>query len=299
MSVHSHAQVPVAVAQWVPTTIDDVKRQALLATLGRFEIQESMGRRIRCLLTGQKKVLVLDNSGSMGRTVVQSSLVSRPVVTRADELVAFVQIALPFLVADAPEGVDVWLLNDADGRAAPTILRHVQTVEQVVPHLLCPRGSTPLVQCLRAVFSAYAGSIAEEGLHVVVATDGEPDNDTDGTPGRKALFNLLRHGSAYRPRPENCIVNFLVCTDDPEDVAFLDQLDATCPRVDVTDDYSTERAQAAAARTLKHPMSAADWVFKALIGAADPSLDAVDETAHSASQDATTKDEPCDCCTIS
>ena len=84
-------------------------------------------------------------------------------------------------------------------------------------------------------------------------------------PSRQALFELLRHGSAERQDPAHCTVNFLVCTDQPAEVAFLDYIDALCPFVDVTDDYATERDQVAAAktRTFRRPLSTADWVVKA------------------------------------
>ena len=166
--------VPVVVnaTAWIPPMVDDTKRHALLDVLGRFEIQNVMGMRLRYLLAGQKKVLVLDNSGSMGRTVADSSIVHQLVVTRSDELLFFLAMALPILVADAPEGIDVWLLNDANGRPVPTALYQVHTVDQVRPYLINPRGSTPLVQCSQHVFATYATSVKEAGLHILVATDG-------------------------------------------------------------------------------------------------------------------------------
>jgi hypothetical protein len=287
--VQSHA-VPVAaqavpvdphLAGWVPQNFDEAKRQALMNVLCRFEIQDALGNRIRRLLAGQKKVLVLDNSSSMCRTLAHSSIVQKPIVTRNDELLVFVEMALPFLVAESPAGIDVWLLNHVGGQQhghpGPVVIKNVQTVEQVRPYLQQPYGRTPLVQCLQSVFTTYASSIGEEGLHVLVATDGEPD-DANGMPGRNALFELLKAGSVVRRDPSRCVVNFLVCTDNGDDVAYLDQIDTLCPFVDVTDDYASERAQVARKRTFPHPLSAPDWVLKALIGAADPSLDRADES---------------------
>jgi hypothetical protein len=273
-------------AGWVPQNFDEAKRQALMDVLCRFEIQDSLGNRIRRLLAGQKKVLVLDNSSSMCRTIKHSSIVQQPVVTRNDELLVFVGMALPFLVAESPEGVDVWLLNHVGGQQhghpGPVVIKNVQTVEQVRQHLQQPYGRTPLVQCLQSVFTTYASSIGEEGLHVLVATDGEPD-EANGMPGRNAVYELLKSGSLLRRNPARCIVNFLVCTDDGNDVEYLNQIDQLCPFVDVTDDYASERAQVAKKRTFPRPLSVADWVLKALIGAADPSLDRVDES-HMAPQ---------------
>jgi hypothetical protein len=269
-------------SEWVPQDWTSAKRQALLDVLCRFEIQDAMGTRIRRLLAGQKKVLVLDNSSSMNRAVMQSSLMpNKPVTTRNDELLVFVELALPFLAAESPDGIEVWLLNQVGGAThghpGPVVVRNVHTVEQIKPYLQQPYGRTPLVQCLQSLFHTCATSIAEEGLHVLVATDGEPD-DCNGMAGRTAMFELLRQGSAQRRDPSKCIVNFLVCTDNDDDVAYLDHIDSACPFVDVTDDYASERDQVAKKRTLPRPLSVADWVLKALIGAADPTLDALDES---------------------
>jgi hypothetical protein len=268
--------------EWVPPDWTGAKRQALMDVLCKFEIQDAIGTRIRRLVAGQKKVLVLDNSSSMNRAIMQSSLVPhQAVTTRNDELLVFVELALPFLAAESQDGIEVWLLNQVGGAThghpGPVVIHNVHTVEQIRPYLQQPYGRTPLVQCLQSLFHTCATSIAEEGLHVLVATDGEPD-DCNGMAGRTALFELLRQGSALRRDPSKCIVNFLVCTDNDDDVAYLDHIDSACPFVDVTDDYASERDQVARKKTLPRPLSVADWVLKALIGAADPSLDALDES---------------------
>ena len=272
-----------SIQQMLPAKWDEVKRQRVAQVLRDMDIQPFILQRVARALGGYANAFVLDNSGSM-RTPVHDSSFAVPgqSMTRHDEMLGFLNIVLPLIVAQSPEGADIWLLNHPHtGAPGPYRIQNVQTIEQLTQHLGRPSGNTPLIPTLMQVFAAHLGDIAGEGLHVVVVTDGQPD-DYKGQSGRTALFNLLAEGSEHRPSPRKCTVSFLVASDNHQDVDYLDMLDRRCPFVDVTDDYATERAQVAKMRTFPRPLSVTDWAFKAAV---------YDEVMD-------LSDEPCCCCSI-
>jgi hypothetical protein len=79
-------------------------------------------------------------------------------------------------------------------------------------------------------------------------------------------------------RMETTYVSFLLCTDDQACVASFNEWDRTMLNVDVTDDFDTEREKIRRCRGRDYPFSRGDYVVKALVGAIDPEIDALDET---------------------
>jgi hypothetical protein len=229
-------------------------------------------QRLRSVLCGSKKVLVVDNSASMNRGLEETPLRSAngAAVRRLDELVHFVRLALPVLVLDSPGGVDVWFLNHTSGEPGPVCVSQVHSFAQISHLLERGLGRTPLVETLAQVLRTYRHCVDEEGVHILVTTDGAPDQ---GPAQGHALLHQLLCG---RPKPHRSVVNFLVCTDDDAEVAYLEDIDRRCPNVDVTDDFVTERKQALAARRIK-TFSMGDYVAKAIIGGAHADMDALDE----------------------
>ena len=275
---HVHSSLR-SIQQMLPQSWDEVKRRKVAQVLREMDIQPVILQRVARALGGYAVAFVLDNSGSM-RTPVEQSSFALPgqCVTRHDEMLGFLNIVLPLIVAQSPEGADIWLLNQPHtGAPGPYRIQNVQTMDQLTQHLGQPSGHTPLVQTLMQVFAAHQSDMAGEGLHVVVVTDGQPDDYYD-QPGKTALFNLLSKGSEHRPRPHKCTISFLVASDNHQDVEYLDMLDRRCPFVDVTDDYATERAQVGQMKRFPRELSVSDWALKAAIY--DEQLDASDEPCH-------------------
>ena len=73
------------------------------------------------------------------------------------------------------------------------------------------------------------------------------------------------------------LVSIVACTDDEASVGYLNNLDKTCPGVDVCDDYLSERREILAAQGSRYPFSFGDYVVKTLLGPIDPSFDRLDE----------------------
>lgn len=244
------------------------------------EVQPYFSSRIRSVLSGSKKVLVIDNSSSMNFGLDETPLVKQGggVVRRIDELAHFVRLALPILALDSVDGVDVWFLNHFDGRAGPVLIENVHAFDQIALHLKKGCGCTPLVETLSAVLARYQPLLSEEGVHIIVSTDGAPDQGI--VQGGQMIFNIL----FQRPSPKKSVVNFFVCTDDDTEVAYLETVDKKCPNVDVVDDYRTEKAQVLAKKRVKN-FSMGDYVVKAIIGGARADIDQLDESTTPKNRD--------------
>ncbi|CAF3922942.1 unnamed protein product, partial [Rotaria sp. Silwood1] len=73
-------------------------------------------------------------------------------------------------------------------------------------------------------------------------------------------------------RIETTHVMFLICTDDPTCVDYLNEWKRIMKNVDVTDDYKTEREKIQKSHGLNMPFSIGDYIVKALVGAIDPTM---------------------------
>jgi len=272
----------LAVAEW-----SDGKLQAFQAIMRKNDVSPFFEQRLRSVLCGSKKVLVLDNSASMNLGLTRTPLqaVNGATVRRIHELEHFVQLALPVLALDSPGGVDVWFLNHVSGAAGPVCVSNVHTFEQIRHLVQQGLGRTPLIETLTRVLETYRHCLDEEGVHILVTTDGAPDQGT--VHGHALLHALL----SSRHKPHKSVVNFLVCTDDDAEVAYLEDIDRCCPNVDVTDDFFTERRQVLAARRVP-TFSMGDYVVKTIIGGANADMDTLDEPLH-------TPEEAPSCCILS
>ena len=133
-----------------------------------------------------------------------------------------------------------------------------------------------MTSALRQIFrSAASKPGSDKRLLVFVATDGAP-TDNHGNVDIRSLENLMRN-----ERQSNTThVSFLACTDDDSSVAYLSEWDRTMINVDVIDDYKSEREEVRQNRGFSYPFSFGDYVVKALLGAVDPQMDALDESGY-------------------
>ena len=187
--------------------------------------------------------------------------------TRWDELRAIVQIVIEIGTVFDTNGVDVHFLNRS---SMPNVTHPGQVAEAFTKR---PGGYTPLTPALRRVFqSAASRPNSDKRLLVFVATDGAP-TDNNGNVDIRGLENLMRN----ERQSNTTYVTFLACTDDDESIGYLSQWDRTMMNVDVVDDYKTEREEIRRTKGYNFPFSFGDYVVKALLGAVDPQIDALDE----------------------
>ena len=226
-----------------------------------LDLQPAMAERLK-KLQNFEIVIVCDDSGSMLTPVDGTQR------TRWDELCQIVKTVLKISVIFDGNGVDIYFLN----RDSFLKVKDPHIVDQAFKTPPC--GYTPLVPVLNEIFTsnlAYHGR--DKKLLVFVATDGMPTDD-DGNTNISELENLMRETRQVK----TTYVSFLLCTDDPSCVDYLNKWDRTMANVDVTDDFYAEREKIfKCSKTEDKRFSRGDYVVKALVGAIDPEIDVLDE----------------------
>ena len=72
----------------------------------------------------------------------------------------------------------------------------------------------------------------------------------------------------------------MACTDDDQTMAYLNHADNAIPRLDVTDDFFSERAEILRAQGAGFHFTYGDYLTKILAGAIDPYFDSLDSPPH-------------------
>ncbi|CAF1519867.1 unnamed protein product [Didymodactylos carnosus] len=187
--------------------------------------------------------------------------------TRWDELCSIVKIVLEIGTIFDSNGVDIFFLN------RQAFLNITDPIEVDQAFAGRPSGFTPLAPALRSIFklpAAHRGH--DKKLLVFIATDGAP-TDEKGNSNLPELERVMRD----ERQSETTHVMFLLCTDDPACVDYLNQWDRTMVHVDVTDDFRTEREKIRRYRGPNYPFSLGEYIIKALIGAIDQEIDNLNE----------------------
>jgi hypothetical protein len=212
-----------------------------------------------------KIVFVFDDSGSMCSTLSDSPLNTNTFrATRWDELQYFANISIEVTNVFNNEGCDVYFLNRAP-------VKCVRSMEQLRPSFeQKPAGYTPLTGVLNTIL--YENSRSERQLLIIIVTDGEPTNNT-GHKDIQSFKQFLKH------RPRNVFTTIVACTDEQDLMEYLNNWDRNIPRLDVLDDYRSEKKEANRKRQHSSGTSLTfgDYVAKSLIGSIDQSLDKLDE----------------------
>ena len=206
-------------------------------------------------------VIVCDDSGSMNTPIDGSQR------TRWDLLRDIVKLILEISVIFDSNGVDIYFLNQ------DPILNVKDPAHVIEIFSARPSGYTPLAFTLAQVFQLSPSRRGhEKKLLVFVATDGVPTNEY-GNEDIASVDRIMREGRCLG----TTFVSFLICTDDRESVAYLNEWDQTMTNVDVTDDFTRERERVRQYRGPTFPFSMDDCVVKALVGAIDLQINRINE----------------------
>jgi hypothetical protein len=211
-------------------------------------------------LYNYKIVLICDDSGSMN---MQTNYGER----RWDELYRFVETAFGVTEFIRQGYLDVHFLN----RGSLYGIAELRQIKEVFDR--APSGGTPLVPALRRVLCETYQNTAK-GRIIIIATDGEP-TDNNGYSNINELKKVLLYERSHQD-----YVTFLACTDDDSAIGYLNQWDSEIPRVDVVDDYQSEKKEVKQAQGVHFPFSYGDYILKTMLGSAIPELDRLDESPH-------------------
>ena len=79
-------------------------------------------------------------------------------------------------------------------------------------------------------------------------------------------------------RPNNVFTTILACTDEDNSMEYLNNWDKYIQRLDVVDDFRSERQEIRKSQGTYFHFTYGDYVVKSLIGSTDPSIDNLDES---------------------
>lgn len=212
-------------------------------------------------IEGVDIVFLCDDSGSM-RSRVQTTG-----KTRWDELRETCATVIEIATVFDQDGVDVYFLNRPPIK---NCLSRDPRLQQCFAHP--PSGYTPLSQALHTIMMENAVAGKTKKLLIMIATDGCP-TDNEGNVDMNGFRSVVQRSTGCVSRM--VCIQFLACSDNDDDVAWLNRMDKEIKNVDVTDDYESEKQEVL--RTGRfHQFSKGDYVVKALLGGIDPSYDARD-----------------------
>ena len=212
---------------------DDQLMEAFRAVCQKYEIGEFFARKLK-QLEGWEIVLILDDSGSMNTPLKDqggASAFARS-ITRWDELKNTVSIIVDIGAVMDKDGLDLYFLNRAT-------MHHVTSSAQLQQVFAAhPTGLTPITPVLKHVLQEKKAVALEKNMLVIIATDGAPTN-AQGEVDTAALKHVL----VSERNIDKVCVTFLACTDDDSTIGYLNEWDNKIPRLDVCDDYHSERAE--------------------------------------------------------
>ena len=78
-------------------------------------------------------------------------------------------------------------------------------------------------------------------------------------------------------RPTNVYTTILACTDESDSMEYLNNWDKYIQRLDVVDDFRSERQEILRNQGSYFHFTYGDYVVKSLIGSTDPTIDNLDE----------------------
>lgn len=256
----------IAIASSLTTADSQLAR--LRDLMAKYEIRQDLVTRLRGL-EDYDIVFVCDDSGSMGNKCnLGGDDIYAHRQSRWDELKDTVRTVVDIAITLDSDGIDLYFLNQGPA------LHNVTTLAQVDKAFASrsPTGYTPLQNTLRQVFIDKQGSGDMKKLLVIVATDGEPTT-VSGRADREGVQRLLQI-----ERPDHVYVSIAAMTDDAEVMETLNDWDENLQRLDVVDDYASERQQIKTVQGSAFPFSRGDYICKILLGSVDPWVDSWDET---------------------
>jgi len=132
-------------------------------------------------------VIICDDSGSMVEPSTYLSFKTNKMVTKTrwDELQETVEIIVELCILLDDDGIDIWFLNS---RSLP--VKNVTSKEKVMELFnMKPYGRTPLTRVTEKVMMEPSN----KPKLILIATDGEPNND-DGYSDCDNFLRLLKKG---------------------------------------------------------------------------------------------------------
>lgn len=218
----------------------------------QHELKAPTPEHLKTVLSTCKIVLLCDDSSSMGTPIAEegSDAFAQKKSTRWLELKKLAAVLIEFVTMITDDGLDIHFLN----RKEKLGVIDMSGLQMVFSD--APSGGTPLISKIRKIHDRYIEKLDGKQLLLIVITDGEP---SDG--GRNDLFDVLN----YVTKNGNVHVSFAECTDNEEDMDYLDSWDGKIKNFDNTDDYREELRRVKEKNGQSFKFDYTDYVVKILL----------------------------------
>lgn len=214
------------------------------------ELRPEVAAQLKQVLSTCEIVLLCDDSDSMTKPIAEegTDAFAPKRSTRWLELKKLAASIIDFVTAINPDGLDIYFLN------RPPITKVTSIAGLQITFGTPPSGKTPLIAAINQIYYDKGTIPANKNLLIVVITDGEP---TDGSRDdlRRTLIN----------KRDNVHISFAECTDNADDMEYLDQWDGQIRNFDNTDDYREELARVKNVQGSQFKFDFTDYVIKILL----------------------------------
>lgn len=228
-------------------------------------------------------IFIVDNSESMNQPVGQETLKSNLldfVPTKWYDLQSNLAPAIIDVAGIMDRnGIEVCFINPVhpdlvDPLTGGTTVRNVVCQKQLDPYFQSvPNGQTPLEHVFKVSVERKLRTMdASTKLIVIIATDGEPTKtDSNGVAVQdiKGFKKMLKN----RPYSERVFVSFVACSDDPQQIGYLKELDREIDGIDSNDNYETELIEVKKHKGKNFDFGYGVYIVKVLCGSFIKELD--------------------------
>jgi len=214
------------------------------------------------ILQDFEMVVIADDSSSMNNAADsgRERKLGETKRTRWHELLDTVSEIVEIASCFDESGIDVYFLN----RKPALKVKHTNDEAFLLAFQKPPAGTTPLTETLQRVAEDHSG--ADMKTLMFILTDGEPD-------GGEAKFSPVVKKVTDSGRVH---IQIMACTSEEKSIAWLNHLDSGDHKVDVCDDYYSERREVLSVG-LRKKFTRGDWCIKAMIGPISGKFDVWDE----------------------
>lgn len=217
------------------------------------ELNQTVADQLKNVLSTCEIVLLCDDSDSMNNPIAEEGTdpFAPKKSTRWLELKKLAAVIIEFVTAINSNGLDIYFLN-REKICNVNTLAGLQSVFSAAPN-----GGTPLITSLNKVYLDKINNVNQNRkLLIVVIGDGEA---SDGS--RQDLYNKLIEITDNG----NIHISFAECTDNAEDMEYLDQWDGCIKNFDNTDDYREELMRVKTIQGAQFKFDFTDYIIKILL----------------------------------
>ncbi|AYV76840.1 MAG: hypothetical protein Barrevirus1_62 [Barrevirus sp.] len=252
----------------------------------QHELTKKVADDLQRVLTTCEIVLLCDDSGSMNSQISEEGAdpFNPKKTTRWLELKKLAAALIDIITATNPEGLDIYFLN------RDTVFGVNNMANLSATFSVLPNGSTNITAKLQEIYIDKRDKLTEnKQLLILVITDGEPTDNTSNP--RQNLYDQIRKLTNLG----NIHISFAECTDQEEDMDYLDVWDNKLRNFDNTEDYRDEVRRVKAANGQAFKFDYTDYVIKILLATFVKSYFNLDQNGYNNNNYQNVDD---DCCCV-